>query len=88
VPQALFVAEVVARGIPHVARDSFRGESPPSRLCELATPVLIRADPEADEVDAFVRLGADVLALVDSGHGHVRIAADARAVTGQALSRL
>jgi hypothetical protein len=88
-PQAMFVAEVVGRGIPHVARDSFRGASSPSRLCDVATPVLIRADPEADEVEAFVRLGSGEIALVDSGHGHVRIevAGDTRdAAKGAAAS--
>jgi hypothetical protein len=44
----------------HVARDSFRGSSPPAKLAELSTPVLIRTDPEADEVEAFVRLAGPV----------------------------
>jgi hypothetical protein len=72
-PQSLFVSEVISRGLTHVARDSFRGSSPPAKLEELTTAVLIRADPAADEIEAFVRLPGGAIALVDTDHSHVRI---------------
>jgi hypothetical protein len=31
-PRSLFVGEVLARGLVHFARDSFRGSSPPAKL--------------------------------------------------------
>lgn len=69
----MFVAELIARGLPHVARDSFRGASTPEKLAELTTPVLVRSDPDADEAEAFVRLPGGEIALVDTGHSHVRV---------------
>jgi hypothetical protein len=71
--QSLFVAEVISRGLAHVARDSFRGTSPSAKLEELSTVVLIRADPRADEIEAFIRLPGGALALIDTGYSHVRI---------------
>src|SRR5215469_3787795 len=50
-PQAMFVAEVTGQGLAHVARDSFRGNATPERLAELATPILVRANAQADEVE-------------------------------------
>jgi hypothetical protein len=72
-PRSLFVGEVLARRLAHVARDSFRGSSPPTKLAELSIPVLIRTDPDADEVEAFVRLPGGEPALIDAGYKHVRI---------------
>jgi hypothetical protein len=72
-PQSLFVAEVLGRRLAHVARDSFRGTSPPGKLAELSTPMLIRTDPDADEVEAFVRLAGGEPALIETGYNHVRI---------------
>jgi Domain of unknown function (DUF5925)/ATPase family associated with various cellular activities (AAA) len=69
--RALFVSELLARRLVHVARDSFRGESGPAALSALGTAVLVRSDPKGDEVEAFLRLGDGVIALVDSGHRHV-----------------
>lgn len=72
-PRSLFVGELIARGLPHVACDSFRGASTPEKLAELTTPVLVQSDPDADEVEAFVRLPGGEIALVDTGHSHVRV---------------
>jgi len=72
-PRALFVSELLERRLVHVAQDSFRGESAPAALSELGTAVLVRSDPKGDEVEALLRLGDGVIALVDSGHRHVRI---------------
>jgi hypothetical protein len=72
-PTAMFVAEVIARRLAHVARDNFRGNAAPDTLAELATPVLVRTDPDGAEVEAFVTLGGGAVALIDSGHNHVRI---------------
>jgi hypothetical protein len=51
-PSAMFVAEVVARGLVHVARDQFRGMSDPAALTRCGTPILVRSDRDADEVEA------------------------------------
>jgi hypothetical protein len=72
-PQAMFVAEVTGQGLPHVARDSFRGSATPERLAELASPILVRADAEAQEVEAFVMLDSGALALVDVGYTQVDV---------------
>ncbi|MEA2196134.1 MAG: hypothetical protein QOJ25_185 [Solirubrobacteraceae bacterium] len=87
-PRALFVGEVVARGLTHVVQDNFRGLSAPEKLSELATPVLIRADPKADEVEALLRLPGGELALVDIGYGQVRLeVASERRVAANAAAR-
>jgi len=72
-PRALFVAELLARRLVHVARDAFRGDSAPDKLTRLGTPVLVRSDPGADEVEAFLRMRGGEIALVDAGHGHIRV---------------
>jgi hypothetical protein len=72
-PRALFVAEVLARGLTHVAQDSFQGTVDPARLTELATPILVRANPDAAEIEALLRLPAGQLALVDNNYGHVQV---------------
>jgi hypothetical protein len=84
-PRALFVAELLACGLPHVAQDSFRGEATPAELCELAVPVLVRSDPKGDEIEAFFRLRGGELALIDVNHGHVSV--DAAAATSDAARR-
>lgn len=76
-PRGLFVAELLARRLSHVARDSFRGEPTPARIAELASPVMIRSDAQANEVEAFVRLRGGEIAFLDAGHGHVWIEAGA-----------
>ena len=72
-PRALFVSELLARRLVHVAQDSFRGASTPAALSELGTAVLVRSDPKGDAVEAFLRLSAGAIALVDSGHRQVRV---------------
>jgi hypothetical protein len=72
-PRALFVTELLDRRLVHVARDAFRGELKPARLSRLGTPVLIRSDPAADEVEAFLRMRGGEIALLDAGHGHIRV---------------
>lgn len=72
-PRALFVAELVARGLVHVAQDSFHGRAQPAALEELGMPVMIRADPDEDEIEAVIALGDGALALVDGDHGQVQI---------------
>ncbi|HUJ34271.1 MAG TPA: DUF5925 domain-containing protein [Solirubrobacteraceae bacterium] len=74
-PRGLFVAELLARRLPHIARDAFRGDCGPVRLSRLGTPVLVRSDPEGDEVEAFLRVPGGEIALLDAGHGHVRVEA-------------
>jgi hypothetical protein len=72
-PASLFVAELLARGFCHVAQDSFQGGSDPSKLAELGTPILIRANPDANEVEALLHLPGGELALIDTGYGDARI---------------
>jgi hypothetical protein len=82
VPRALFVAELLALRLTHVARDSFRGEANPSRLSELGTPVLVRSDAADDEVEATIRLEGGEPAWIDAGHGQVTVEAAARSGSG------
>ncbi|MGN6869129.1 MAG: DUF5925 domain-containing protein [Solirubrobacteraceae bacterium] len=78
VPRALFVAELLALRLTHVARDSFRGTASPSRLAELGAPVLVRSDTADDEVEAIIRLRSGEPAWIDTGHGHVSVEAAGR----------
>jgi hypothetical protein len=77
-PRALFVAELLALRLTHVARDSFRGAARPSRLAELGAPLMIRSDAADDEVEAIIHLRSGEPAWIDTGHGHVRVEAAAR----------
>jgi hypothetical protein len=89
-PQALFVAELLTRGLPHVAQDNFRGACTDRGLHEVGVPVLVRADREFNELEALVRLKTGELALVDAGHGQVRVevAGDSRERTKIAAATL
>jgi len=78
VPRALFVAELLALRLTHVARDSFRGTAGPARLAELGEPIVIRSDAPGDEVEALIRLRSGEIAWVDTGHGHVAVEAAAK----------
>ncbi|MDQ6746298.1 MAG: DUF5925 domain-containing protein [Actinomycetota bacterium] len=90
VPQALFVAELLAQSLTQVTQDSFRGSSSPAQLQELGAPVLVRSDPQGNEVEALIRLQDKTVALVDAGHGHVRveIGAACRKAADAAAARL
>ena len=85
-PRALFVTELLDRRLVHVARDVFRGDSAPARLSRLGTPVLIRSDPGADEVEAFLRMRGGEIALLDADHGHIRV--EVAAETLEAATRV
>lgn len=89
-PRALFVAELLALRLTHVARDSFRGAAAPSRLAELGAPIMIRSDAPGDEVEALIRLRAGEIAWVDAGHGHVsvEVAAESAESARAAATRL
>lgn len=77
-PQALFVSELLAHELIHIAHDSFHGTATPGKLAELATPILVRTDPDSNEVEALVRLPGGELALVDTDYSQVRIEVAAR----------
>jgi hypothetical protein len=81
----MFAAEVVTRRLIYVARDSFRGTALPAKLAEITTPVLVRTDLRADEVEAFVTLGDGAVALIDSGYNHVEL--EVAAATADAARR-
>lgn len=68
-PHAMFVAELLARGLGHVARDRFPGGSAPAALSRLGTPVLVRSDANENEVEAVLRMRGGEIALIDAGHG-------------------
>ena len=72
-PRALFVADVLERGLAHIARDEFRGVSGPDVLDRCGTLILVRCDREVAEVEAYLRLPSGALALIDAGYGHVGI---------------
>jgi len=80
-PRALFVGELLAHRIAHVARDSFRGEARPYRLAGLGTPIMIRSEAHGSEVEAVIRLRGGAIAWVDAGGGHVRVEAGAESAT-------
>jgi hypothetical protein len=89
-PSALFAGEVIARALPHVVRDEFQGAPEPGKLAKLASPVLIRTDSDADEVEAFVRLHGGEIALVDNDHGlvTVEVAAETHTAAAEAVRAL
>jgi hypothetical protein len=88
-PRALFVAEVVEHGLAHLAHESFRGSAEPALIERIATPVLVRVDADADEVEALVRMGGGAC-LVQAGHGHVmvEVAAGSARVAREACTML
>jgi hypothetical protein len=71
--RSLFVGELLARSIPHVAQVSFRGQAPAATLARLGEALLVRADPGSEEVEAVLRLPDGALALIDGGFGHVSV---------------
>jgi hypothetical protein len=89
-PRGLFVSEVLKLGLVHVGQDSFRGAAAVASLEALGRPVLVRADPQGEEVEAVLRLTSGALALIDAGYGHVsvEVAASTRAVADRAVSQL
>jgi len=72
-PRSVFVAEVLARRLPHVARDDFQGATAPDALARCGVPLLIRCDRNEEEVEAYLQLPSGALALVDTGYGHVSV---------------
>jgi len=89
-PRGLFVAEVLTLGLPHIGQDSFRGVVGGAELDALGQAVLVRADPDGDEVEALLRLPTGQLALIDGGYGDVRVevAATTRVAAELALAEL
>jgi hypothetical protein len=89
-PRSLFVDELLARRLPHIAQDEFRGVGTPDRLAPLGQAVLVRSDRIGDEVEALLRLPGDTLALIDAGYAHVSIevAGSTRAAVDAATRRL
>ena len=67
-PRALFVSELLARRLVHVARDSFRGESGPAVLSELAARVYDHFKQKED-----AKRAAERKTLVGSGDRSERI---------------
>lgn len=88
--RSLFVTELLARAIAHLAQGSFRGQAPAMKLDGLGATVLIRADPRGEELEALLRLPDGGLALVEGGYGHVsvEVAAATRAAADRALAAI
>jgi Domain of unknown function (DUF5925)/ATPase family associated with various cellular activities (AAA) len=89
-PRALFVAEVVAGGLPIISCDRFRGAVKPDRLRRSGAPVLVRSDRQGERVEAYLRLPAGVLVSVESGHREVviEVAAATREAADSAAAQL
>jgi hypothetical protein len=90
VPRMLFIDELIARGLVHLAQADFRGRAHPAVVAQLGTPIVVRADGKQDEVEAFLRLPDGELVLIDAGHGHVWIdvAARTRSAVTAAVARV
>jgi hypothetical protein len=89
-PRTVFVAELLTRGLTHMAQDEFSGVATAGELAELGEPVLVRSDPNADEVEAFLRLPSGELALIDVNHGElaIEVGAASREAADAAAGRL
>jgi hypothetical protein len=89
-PRGLFISELLAKGLSYVVHDDFRGVVSPARVAELGHPILMRADPVGEQVEAFVRLARGQIVLIDTDHKQVAIevAADRHELAAAALSRL
>jgi hypothetical protein len=85
-----FVAELLARGLRHVATDQFRGECSAATLAGLGSPILVRANREHATLEAAVVLAGGELALIDAGHGQLEleVAAPDRPAAAAAVTRL
>ena len=89
-PGAMFAAELLWRGLVHISHDEFSGSSPAASLAAVGRPVVVRADPSGDVVEALLRTDDDELVLVDAGYGHVciEVAAATRAGADAVVTRL
>lgn len=72
-PRGLFTAALLDRSLAHIAHDEFPGATTPSQLADVGEPVLVRADRAGNELEAFLLLPGDTIALVDTGYGNVTI---------------
>ena len=70
-PRVRFLDEVAARGCAYVAHDEFAGSVDPATIRSLGEPVLVRVSADGGELEAFVRLGGGLLALLDVNWGEV-----------------
>ena len=67
--RGLFVSEMLERRLTHVACDELYGVASPDRLAPLGRAVIVRSDPDGDEVEALIRMSSGCLALIDTDHG-------------------
>jgi hypothetical protein len=88
--RSLFVAELLARRLRHVAHDHFRGECPERTLAGLGSPILVRADPEHNSLEAVLVLGRGEITVINAGHGHLalEVAAASRSAAVAAAAHL
>jgi hypothetical protein len=89
-PRARFLNELAVSAYVHLGHDRFAGEVDAATASALGDAVLVRADADGDELEAFVRLQGGVLALLDYGYGSlgVEVAGATRDDVTGALSRL
>jgi hypothetical protein len=71
--RGLFVADVLARGLGHIAHAGFRGAYSREALGGRVAPIFSRRLCGTDSVEVYLQLAAGALALADAGYGHVRI---------------
>jgi hypothetical protein len=89
-PRSRFLAELAASGLVQLGHDEFAGAIDPAAATALGDAVLVRADADGDELEAFVRLEDGALLLVDYGYGslELEVAASTREAVDAALTRL
>src|SRR4029078_6155598 len=72
-PRARFLNELAARGLVPLGHDRFPGEVDATAAAALGEAVLIRSKADASTLEAFVRLEAGLLLLLDYGYGSVEV---------------
>jgi hypothetical protein len=89
-PRARFLEALAATGLVQLGHDEFAAEIDAAAATALGDAVLVRADADGDELEAFVRLEGGGLLLLDYGYGDltVEVAAPTREAVTAELARL
>jgi hypothetical protein len=72
-PRVRYLDQVMARGYVHIAHDEFPGTLRAAQVGRLGQAVLVRASADGEELEAFVRLGRDLVALLDLDWGELQV---------------
>ena len=84
VPRVRYLDELAACGYVHIVHDRFPGSLRAAEVARLGEPLLVRASVDHEELEAFVRVGRDAVALLDLDWGEVKVEVAARS-HGRAL---